>query len=122
MNTDIAIIGGTGLNQLDGVELVEERRIDTPYGALSAPLQLLSLSQREFLFLARHGQPHRLPPHRINYRANISALHAAGVKQIIAVNAVGGIHTAMPAGAIVIPQQLIDYTWGRAHTFHEVDS
>lgn len=122
MNTDIAIIGGTGLNQLDGVERIEERNVETRYGSVSAPLQCLAVRGKPFLFLARHGQPHRLPPHRINYRANIAALHAAGVKKIIAVNAVGGIHPAMPAGAIVVPRQLLDYTWGRAHTFHDEDS
>ena len=122
MADDIAIIGGTGLNQLEGVELIEARHIATSYGAVSAPLQRLRSGEREFYFLARHGQPHRLPPHRINYRANICALRDAGVKNIVAVNAVGGIHAAMPAGAIVVPQQLIDYTWGRAHTYHDDDS
>lgn len=122
MDTDIAVIGGTGLNRMAGVELIDEHRVETTYGSVSAPLQSLSVQGRRFFFLARHGQPHRLPPHRINYRANIRALHDAGVRRIIAVNAVGGIHVSMPAGAIVIPHQLIDYTWGRAHTFHDGDT
>jgi 5'-methylthioinosine phosphorylase len=122
INIEIAVIGGTGLNRMDGVELVSERKVETPYGAVSSPVQLLSVAGREFCFLARHGQPHKLPPHRINYRANIFALREAGVKKIIAVNAVGGIHAAMPAGTVVIPHQLIDYTSGREHTFHDGDT
>jgi 5'-methylthioinosine phosphorylase len=122
MNTDIAIIGGTGLNQMEGVSLIEEWSVGTVYGAVSSPLQLLSTQEKTFHFLARHGRPHRLSPHRINYRANICALRNAGVAKIIAVNAVGGIHSAMPAGTIVIPHQLIDYTWGRTQTFHDEET
>jgi 5'-methylthioinosine phosphorylase len=118
----LAVIGGTGLNRFDASSVVSERRVDTPYGAVSAPLQLLDIQGRRLLFLARHGQPHKLPPHRINYRANLWALRETGATQIVAVNAVGGITAAMATGVIAIPQQLIDYTWGRAHTFHEEDS
>jgi len=123
----IAVIGGTGLNQFADVKLIDERVAETPYGVTSAPLQTLNIDDKnfehcEFIFLARHGRPHRLPPHKINYRANLWALHASGVKTIVAINAVGGITPAMTTGAIVIPHQLIDYTWGREHTFHSDDS
>ena len=114
----MAVIGGTGLNQLADVTSIDEHLVVTPYGAVSAPLQTLKYSEREFIFLARHGQPHRLPPHKINYRANLWALRERGVKTIIAINAVGGITAAMTTGAIVVPHQLIDYTWGREHTYH----
>lgn len=123
----IAIIGGTGLNQLAGVTLSDERSVVTPYGAVSAPLQQfkidgLKIDGREFIFLARHGRPHRLPPHKINYRANLWALRDSGVTTIIAINAVGGITAAMTTATIVIPHQLVDYTWGREHTYHSDDS
>lgn len=114
-----AIIGGTGLNRLSGVELLAESHAATPYGMPSAPLQRLRLEGREFLFLARHGQPHRIPPHRVNYRANAWALREAGVDGVVAVNAVGGITAAMSAGAIAVPDQLVDYTSGRDHTFYD---
>ena len=118
----MAIIGGTGLNQLANVALIHERNVVTPYGAVSAPLQKLNYAGCEFIFLARHGQPHRLPPHKINYRANLWALRESGVTQIIAINAVGGITANMATGAIAIPHQLIDYTWDREHTYHDEDS
>lgn len=118
----IAIIGGTGLNQLGQSVLVEQHRIETPYGPTSAPLQTLALRQQRFMFMARHGQPHTIPPHKINYRANLWALREAGVRQVVAVNSVGGITAAMAAGAIVVPHQIVDYTWGREHTYHDSDS
>ena len=70
-------------------------------------------------FLARHGDPHRIPPHRINYRANIHALRTLGVDSVLAINAVGGVSAELPAGSMLVPDQLIDYTWGRAHTFSD---
>lgn len=116
-----AIIGGTGLTQLEGLRIEAELDLQTPYGAPSAPILCGELVGRGALFLARHGHPHRISPHQINYRANLWALKQAGAEAIIAVNAVGGIVPSMPAGHFCVPQQIIDYTYGRAHTFFEGD-
>ena len=117
--TIYAIIGGTGLTQLEGLTLKQAQNIDTPYGAPSAPVLRGEYAGQEVLFLARHGHPHRIPPHQVNYRANLWALQQAGAEAIIAVNAVGGIHAAMGSGHLCVAHQVIDYTWGRAHTFFE---
>ncbi len=118
--TVYAIIGGTGLTQLDGLTINAALHLDTPYGAPSAPvLRGQYAGGEEVLFLARHGHPHRIPPHQVNYRANLWALKESGAKAIIAVNAVGGIHSSMATGHFCLPHQLIDYTSGRAHTFYE---
>jgi 5'-methylthioinosine phosphorylase len=117
--TVYAIIGGTGLTQLDGLTITAALNLDTPYGAPSAPVLRGEYAGREVLFLARHGHPHRIPPHQVNYRANLWALKAAGAQAIVAVNAVGGIHEAMGTGHFCVPHQAIDYTSGRAHTFYE---
>ena len=117
--TIYAIIGGTGLTQLEGLTLKQAQNIDTPYGAPSAPVLRGEYVGQEVLFLARHGHPHRIPPHQVNYRANLWALQQAGAEAIIAVNAVGGIHAAMGSGHLCVAHQVIDYTWGRAHTFFE---
>lgn len=119
--TSLAIIGGTGLSQIDGLEITEQKDLPTPYGAPSSPYMLGLFKQQSIIFLARHGKPHTIPPHRINYRANIWGLKELGATQIIAVAAVGGITPAMHPGRLVIPDQLIDYTYGRAHTFFEED-
>jgi len=113
----IAIVGGTGLTELDGLEITEARTVETPYGTPSAPLEFGRFGEREVVFLARHGKGHTVPPHQVNYRANITALKQVGVTDIIAVNAVGGINPAMGAESLVVPDQLIDYTWGREFTF-----
>jgi len=117
--TVYAIIGGTGLTQLDGLTITAALNLDTPFGAPSAPVLRGEYAGREVLFLARHGQPHRIPPHQVNYRANLWALREAGAQAVVAVNAVGGIHPAMGTGHFCVPHQLIDYTAGRAHTFYE---
>ncbi|MEX6502467.1 S-methyl-5'-thioinosine phosphorylase [Pseudomonas zhanjiangensis] len=117
--TVYAIIGGTGLTQLDGLTIKAALNLDTPFGAPSAPVLRGEYAGREVLFLARHGQPHRIPPHQVNYRANLWALREAGAQAVVAVNAVGGIHAAMGTGHFCVPHQLIDYTSGRAHTFYE---
>ncbi|TLX60553.1 S-methyl-5'-thioadenosine phosphorylase [Stutzerimonas nosocomialis] len=114
-----AIIGGTGLTQLSGFTLRDAIAIDTPYGAPSAPILRGEFAGRDVLFLARHGHPHRIPPHQVNYRANLWALREAGAEAVLAMNAVGGIHAAMGAGHFCVPHQLIDYTSGRDHTFFE---
>lgn len=115
----IAIIGGTGLDQLPGLRLDRRRSVETPFGAPSAALSFGTLDGSEVIFLARHGDAHRLPPHRINYRANLWALHAAGATQVIGVAAVGGIRRDLSPGRVAVPHDLIDYTWGRAHTFSD---
>lgn len=115
----VGIIGGTGLTTLSGLKIIGERPVDTPWGQPSSVLVEGYLGEQAVLFLARHGNPHRIPPHRVNYRANLQALHDAGVRTVVGVNAVGGIHPDMGPERIVIPDQLIDYTWGRASTFFE---
>lgn len=114
-----AIIGGTGLSELPGVSVLARTEVETPYGPPSAPLATLRWQEQELVFLARHGQPHRIPPHRVNYRANLWALKQAGVSDIIAVAAVGGIDRDMVPGEIAVPDQLIDYTYGRDHTYSD---
>jgi len=115
--TSLAIIGGSGLGCMPDLHINEQKRIDTPFGPPTADLILGTLNSVDVAFLARHGNPHRIPPHKINYRANIWVLKELGIRQIIAVAAVGAIHRAMPPGHIVIPEQIIDYSYGREHTF-----
>ncbi len=113
------IIGGTGLTAIESLVVEETIEPNTAWGAPSAPLQYGRIGGQRVVFLARHGNPHRIPPHAVNYRANIEALRAAGVDRIIAVNAVGAMHEAMTPASLVLPDQLIDYTWGRAPSFYE---
>ena len=115
----IAIIGGTGLTSLNNIEILGREIVHTKYGEPSAPMIRGTLAGHEILFLARHGHGHTIPPHKINYRANIAALKDAGVEKIIAVNAVGGITEKMLPEALVLPDQIIDYTWSRTNTFFE---
>ncbi|MDH5423818.1 MAG: S-methyl-5'-thioinosine phosphorylase [Gammaproteobacteria bacterium] len=117
----LAIIGGTGLAHLSNLTIINKQMIHTPYGAVSAPLITGELCSESVVFLARHGHGHTIPPHKINYQANIWALKSLGVEQIIAVAAVGGITAKMSPKTIVIPDQLIDYTYGREHTFYSDD-
>lgn len=115
------VIGGTGLTGLEGVELLGEDWPETPFGKPSAPLVHGRIGEQHVVFLARHGKPHCIPPHRVNYRANLWALKAAGAEKVIAVNAVGGIHPQLTTGAFCVPDQIIDYTWGRAPSFFEYE-
>ncbi|MBK8815366.1 MAG: S-methyl-5'-thioinosine phosphorylase [Methylococcaceae bacterium] len=115
----LAIIGGTGLTQLAELTIKKYETITTPYGEPSADLIIGELNGAEVIFLARHGNPHSIPPHKINYCANIWALKALGVENIIAVAAVGGITQDMAPAHIAIPDQIIDYSYGRKHTFFE---
>jgi len=112
-----AIIGGSGLDRLDTLAVSARRHVVTAYGVPSGPLCEGQFSGAPVVFLARHGETHRLPPHLVNYRANIAALKAAGVTTVFAITAVGGIGKECGPGRIVLPDQLIDYTWGREHTF-----
>jgi 5'-deoxy-5'-methylthioadenosine phosphorylase len=118
---ELAIIGGTGLTRLKNLEIERREVMHTPYGEPSGPLTIGTLCGRDVVFLARHGYGHTIPPHRVNYRANLWALHAHGVQRVIGVCAVGGIHADLTPAAVVIPDQIIDYTWSRDHTFFETD-
>jgi len=118
-SNNIAIIGGTGLTQLRELEILRRETLQTPYGEPSAALTIGSLYGREVVFLARHGDRHTIPPHRVNYRANLWALKQLGISRVISVCAVGGISRDAGPGVIMIPDQIIDYTWSRAHTLYE---
>lgn len=111
------IIGGTGLYTPDIFDGFEKKCVESDYG--EAELLRGKLGQADIVFLSRHGVSHSMPPHQINYRANIAALNALGVSKIIAINAVGGIGPGTGPGALIVPDQIIDYSWGRAHTFYD---
>jgi 5'-methylthioinosine phosphorylase len=115
----LAILGGSGLSEFPGLEEVRRRSVPTPWGESSGQLTFGRLSGRDMVFLARHGDGHVLPPHKINYRANIHALKASGAKEILSVATVGGIRSEFGPGVLVLPDQILDYTWGRASTFFE---
>lgn len=117
--TKLAIIGGTGLTSLKDLEITSREVVHTPYGEPSGPLTHGALSGHEVVFLARHGYGHTIPPHKVNYRANMWALHEAGADQVVAVNAIGGIRQDLWPGRLVFPNQLIDYTWSRVNTYFE---
>jgi 5'-methylthioadenosine phosphorylase len=115
----IAIIGGSGLTQLVNLEITRRQIVRTPYGEPSGPVTFGRMGNAEVVFLARHGYGHTLAPHEINYRANLWALHHLGVAHVISVCTVGGIAAGLGAGMIAVPNQIIDYTWGRPSTFFE---
>jgi len=115
----LAVIGGTGVYALEALREARELRIDTPYGEPSAPIRIGLMGGARVAFLARHGEGHHLPPHRINYRANVWALHAIGAQRVLAINAVGGISAHYGPAMLGVPEQLIDYSWGRVGTFCE---
>lgn len=115
----IAVIGGTGLTSLQGLEITGREIVQTPYGEPSGPLVHGKMAGQDIVFLPRHGAGHTIPPHKINYRANIWVLKHAGADQVIAVNAVGAIREDMQPGCLVIPDQIIDYTYSRVTTFFE---
>ncbi|MFT5219238.1 MAG: 5'-methylthioinosine phosphorylase [Planctomycetota bacterium] len=118
----LAIIGGSGLYSPGlGFELETQAPTATPFGETSADILLGKWDGMPLVFLSRHGPDHRVPPHKINYRANIWALKELGVEQIISVNAVGGITAAMLPLTLVVPDQLIDYSSGREATFFDGD-
>lgn len=111
---DIALIIGSGFESLVGEG--EEQHAETRFGSPSAPVRRLLLEGCPLLSIARHGERHSIPPHAINYRANLVALRDAGARSIVALNTVGAVSAVRDPGEIAIPEQLIDYTWGRAHT------
>ncbi|HWG11064.1 MAG TPA: S-methyl-5'-thioinosine phosphorylase [Rhodanobacteraceae bacterium] len=118
---DLAIIGGTGLYAFPELADVTRHEVATRWGAPSAPIVSGDLRGRRVAFLARHGEGHTIAPHRINYRANIAALQELGAHRIVGINAVGGIRADMGPRAIVLPDQLIDYTHGRAGSFCDAE-
>lgn len=122
MTRTIAIIGGTGLTEPSRLQVVNAHDVQTPYGPTSAPVLEGDMGGNRVLFMARHGHPHRIPPHQVNYRANLWALQKLYATDIVSVNAVGSISIKeMPTGSLVLPDQIIDYTWGRIHTYYQGD-
>lgn len=115
----LGIIGGTGLTQLRCLQIMRREIARTPYGEASQPLIFGQLAGVDVVFLARHGAGHTIPPHAVNYRANIWALHSAGVRNLLAIATVGSIASQLQPGDIVLPDQLIDYTHGRKNTYHD---
>jgi len=119
--TKLAIIGGTGLTKLKSLKVTHREVMHTPYGEPSGLLTHGLFNDLPVVFLARHGYSHQIPPHMVNYRANMWALKNIGIEHVLAVAAVGGINKEMSPGCLAIPDQIIDYTYGRAHTFFEKD-
>lgn len=116
---DVGVIGGSGFYEfLDDVEKVA---LQTPFGAPSDDVSIGRVDGRRVAFLARHGRQHRFPPHRVNYRANLWALRAVGVRQVLAPCAVGSLRPEHGPGTLVVPDQVVDRTWGRAHTVYDVE-
>ena len=115
----LAIIGGTGLYRLAELQDIETHQPVTRYGALSGPIRVGTLAGRRVAFLARHGEGHSVPPHKVNYRANLAALRSLGATRVLALNTVGGISDGFGPRVLACPDQLIDYTWGRISTLCE---
>ncbi|MCC4595024.1 S-methyl-5'-thioinosine phosphorylase [Xanthomonas campestris pv. phormiicola] len=118
-NIALAVIGGTGVYKLAQLDDVETRQVDTRYGSPSGPIRIGTLLGHRVAFLARHGEGHSLPPHKINYRANLAALQQIGATRVLALNTVGGIGERFGPRVLACPDQLIDYTWGRVSTLSE---
>lgn len=115
----LAIIGGTGLTQLENLQINHRQVMRTPYGEPSGPLTFGTINQHEVMFLARHGYGHIIPPHQVNYRANLWALRDQGAQRVIAVTSVGAIRADLAPGMVVMPDQIIDYTYGRDFTYFD---
>ena len=115
----LAVIGGSGLSKLANMEIAGRKVCRTPYGEPSGPLTIGRLRGREVVFLPRHGHGHTIAPHEVNYRANIRALKDEGVEGIVSVASVGGIRADLGPGVLVVPDQILDYTWGRRSIFFD---
>jgi len=113
----IGVIGGSGFYSL--LDDPEQRAVDTPYGAPSDAITLGALAGRDVAFVPRHASDHRFPPHLVPYRANLWALRSLGVRQVISLSAVGSLTTSLPTGTLVVPDQVVDRTSARAHTFFD---
>jgi 5'-deoxy-5'-methylthioadenosine phosphorylase len=116
----LAIIGGTGMAQLACLEISHRKIMTTPYGEPSGPLTFGKINDNTVVFLARHGYGHTIPPHQVNYRANLWALHSLNLSRVISVASVGGIRADLTPGTVAIPDQIIDYTHGRKYTYYDV--
>lgn len=114
---DYALVAGTAFADF-GAE-AESCRVSTRFGPPSGPVRRLAYGDLDVLYLARHGERHDIAPHRINYRANLAALRQLGVSTVIAINTVGIIGDRLQPGALAVPDQLVDYTWGRSHTIYD---
>jgi len=114
----LAIIGGSGLTRLSTLAVAHREVVRTPYGEPSSALLFVQIAGRDTVFLARHGHGHTIPPHRVNYRANVWALKSVGASAVLAVASVGGIRGVSP-GELVLPHQLIDYTQNREGSFFD---
>lgn len=119
--TDIAlaVIGGTGLYKLADLHDIETHEPDTRFGRASGPVRVGTLAGRRVAFLARHGEGHSVPPHKVNYRANLAAVQAVGAQRLLALNTVGGITERFGPRVLACPDQIVDYTWGRISTVCE---
>lgn len=117
--TDLAIVGGTGLTKIQDLEIVNREIVKTPYGEPSGPITHGVLANKDIVFLPRHGYGHTIPPHKVNYRANMWALRDAGAQRVISVAAVGGIRDDLGASLLIVPDQIIDYTYSRITTYFE---
>jgi 5'-methylthioadenosine phosphorylase len=117
----LGIIGGTGLTQLANLEVTRREVVRTPWGEPSGALTFGRINGSDVIFLARHGYGHTIPPHMVNYRANMWALQERGATHVVSVASVGGIRADLEPGVIAVPVQIIDYTWGRKSTFFEGD-
>ena len=115
----LAIIGGSGLSKLANMEVTRRKVARTPYGEPSGALTFGCINSRDVVFLARHGHGHTIAPHEVNYRANLWALKEAGAERVVSVASVGGIRDHIAPGMLVVPHQMIDYTWGRRATYFE---
>jgi 5'-methylthioadenosine phosphorylase len=115
----LAVIGGSGLSQLASLEVTQRKMERTPYGEPSGALTFGRIRGRDLVFLARHGYGHTVAPHEVNYRANLWALKESGVDGVVSVASVGGIRRDIVPGALAVPDQIIDYTWGRRSTYFE---
>ncbi|MBP6563457.1 MAG: S-methyl-5'-thioinosine phosphorylase [Neisseriaceae bacterium] len=114
-----AVIGGSGLTRLPELTITHRQIIRTPYGDPSCPMVFGQLGDLDIVFLARHGSSHTIAPHDINYKANLWALKDVGATSVISIAAVTSTHADMAPGSLILPNDIIDYTYGRAHTYHE---
>lgn len=115
----LAVIGGSGLSKLASLEVTQRKAVRTPYGEPSSALTFGSIRGRDLVFLARHGDDHTVAPHEVNYRANLWALKEQQVEGVVSVASVGGIRADLGPGRLLVPDQIIDYTWGRQATYFE---
>lgn len=118
----IGVIGGSGLGEIENLDVIHREMVNTPYGSPSCPVVFGSMCGEEIIFIPRHGMAHTIAPHNINYRANLWALKKLGVTRVIAINAVGGITEKMSPLKLVFPHQIIDYTHSRQQTYYDEGS